>query len=256
MQGEDFVRIKGVLPTRELAILCFHRVKWCGALGSPGYHLPITPETSSSISPAALVNPPDESHQPLTTLRGASVEIDPRRAARVAVALCLTALAVLAVSLFVAGAEKNAEITGLRQQGTPVEVTVTKCFGLLGGSGSNGVGNRCVGTFVLDGRSYRATVPGKALWAPGTTLRLVTIRSDPGLVATAHQVQNEHASWRVFVVPTVVLGVLAALVIAIIVRRRRSPTRARARGSSAQSGLRSGRGFTDGNRFRADEGGV
>jgi hypothetical protein len=141
----------------------------------------------------------------------------------VAVALCVVALAVVAVSLSVAGVDKNAEVTGLRQQGTPVEVTVTRCFGLLGGSGSNGVGNRCLGTFVLDGTRYHGTIPGKALWAPGTTIRLVTIKSDPGLLATHHQVASEHASWKVFILPTVLFVVATAPVIAIIVRRQRRP---------------------------------
>jgi hypothetical protein len=224
MQGEDFVRINGVLPTRELAAPCYQRVNRCGDPGSPGYDLPIaTGISSSTIPPTPGDHKPDASSEPLTTLRGASVEVDPRRAARIAVALCLTALAVVAVGFFIAGVDKNAEITGLRQQGIPVEVTVTKCFGLLGGSGSNGVGNRCVGTFVLDGRTYQTTIPGNALWGPGTTLRFVTIKGDAGLLATAHQVQSEHASWRVFVLPAILLIVLAALVVVIIVRRRKGP---------------------------------
>jgi hypothetical protein len=224
MQGEDYVRITPVLPTRELATPCYQRVNWCGAPGSPGYDLPITPGISdSAVPPAPKDDRLDDSGQPLTTLRGASVEVDPRLAARVAVALCVVALAVVAVSLTVAGVDKNAEINGLRQQGTPVAVTVTRCFGLLGGSGSNGVGNRCLGTFALDGTRYHGTIPGDALWAPGTTIRLLTIKSDPGLLATSHQVASEHASWRVFVLPMMLVVVAAALVIAIIVRRQRRP---------------------------------
>jgi hypothetical protein len=222
MQGEDYVRITPVLPTRELATPCYQRVNWCGAPGSPGYDLPITPGISDSPAPPIPRDfTLDGSDQPLTTLRGARVEVDPRRAARVAVALCVVALAVVAVSLSVAGVDKNAEITGLRQQGTPVVVTVTRCFGLLGGSGSNGVGNSCLGTFVLDGKRYKGTIPGDALWAPGTTIRLVTIRSDPGLLATEHQVASEHASWRVFILPTVLFFGMTALVTVLIVRRRR-----------------------------------
>jgi hypothetical protein len=211
-----------VLPTRELATTCYQRVNSCGSAGSPGYDLPITPGISSSAAPPAPRDKTlDDSDQPLTTLRGASVEVDPRRAARVAVALCVVALAVVGVSLCVAGVDKNAEIRGLHQQGTTVEVTVTRCFGLLGGSGSNGVGNRCLGTFILDGMRYHGTIPGNALWAPGTTIRLVTIKRDPGLLATSHEVANEHTSWRVFILPTVLFVVATALVIAIVVRRQR-----------------------------------
>ena len=181
--------------------------------------------------------------QPLTTLRGASVEVDPRKVIRVVVVLCLTVLAVAIVILFVAGVDKNAGITSLRQQGIPVDVTVTRCTALLGGSGSNGVGDSCYGTFVLSGKSYRSPIPGNTIHAPGTTLRLVTIKGDPGLLSTVHQVQTEHASWKVFILPTVLLALLAALVVAIAVRLRRD------RGVSAQSAPRSRRGLAEGSRF-------
>jgi hypothetical protein len=216
-----------VLPTRELAAPCYQRVNWCGAPSCPGYDLRITPGTSSSAAPPAPVpsdDALDDSDRPLTTLRGASVDVDPRLAARVAVAVLVTALAAVAISLSVAGLDKNAEITGLRQQGTPVEVTVTHCVALLGGSGSNGVGDSCLGTFVLDGKRYRSTIPGNGLWAPGSTLRLITVRTNPGLLATSHQVASEHVSWRVFILPAVLVVALIALVVAITarhVRRRR-----------------------------------
>jgi hypothetical protein len=154
-------------------------------------------------------------------LRGATVEVDPHRVARVALAVCLAGLATVAVILFVFGADKNAEITGLRQQGVPVEVTVTRCIGLLGGSGSNGAGDSCVGTFSLGGKRYDTTIPGNALWARGTTLPFVTIKDDPGLLATQHQVATEHASWRVFILPTALLVVVSALSVALVVRRRK-----------------------------------
>ncbi len=189
-----------------------------------GYDLPIIRGDSGSTAEQAPKDArPEVSDQPLTTLRGASVEVDPRHVIRVIVALCLTGLAVAVVTLFVVGVDKNAEITGLRQQGIPVDVTVTRCTGLLGGSGSNGVGDSCYGTFVLAGKSYRSSIPGNTLHGPGTTLRLVTIKGDPGLLATVHQLQTEHASWKVFILPTVLLALLTALVIAIAVRLRRGP---------------------------------
>jgi hypothetical protein len=217
-----------VLPTRELAPSCYQRVNGCGAPGFPGYDQRITPGPSSSAAPPtpAPKDAPDDSDRPLTTLRGASVDVDPRLAARVAVVVLVAALAAVAISLSVAGFDKNAEIRALRQQGTPVEVTVTHCIALLGGSGSNGVGDSCLGTFVLDGKRYGSTIPGNALWAPGSTLRLITIRSNPGLLATSHQVASEHDSWRLFILPAVLVVALIALVGAIIarrVRRRRRP---------------------------------
>jgi hypothetical protein len=183
-------------------------------------------------------------------LRGAAVEVDARHAARVVIVLCLTALAAAVVSLFVAGAHKNAEIANLQQHGMPVEVTVTRCFGLLGGSGSNGAGYSCRGTYVLDGKRYSATLPGDTLHAAGSAVRVVTTESDPGLIASFHQVANQHTSWRVFVVPIVLLVVLTASVTAIALRRRKDP------GPSAQSAVGSGRGFTGGSPLWGSEGGV
>jgi len=203
----------------------------------PRYDRPIIRQTNgSSAAPAPTDAGDDAGDGPLTTLRGASVEVDPRRVACVAVALGLAALAAVAVILFVAGVDKNAEITGLRQQGVRVEVTVTRCIGLLGGSGSNGVGNSCSGTFVLAGKDYRSSIPGNTLYASGTRLRLVTIKDDPGILATVRQLQGEHASWKVFFLPTALLVVLFTLVSAVAVLLRRG----REGGGSATTPLTAG----------------
>jgi hypothetical protein len=194
-----------------------------GAEGGPGYDPRITPRGSPSTAGQTPKDGTlDVSRPALTTLRGASVEVDARQAARAVIAFCLTALAAVIVTLFVIGIHQNAQITLLRQQGVPVEATVTGCRGLMGGSGSNAAGASCSGTFVLDGRRYSATIPGDTIRAPGTTIRLVTVESDPGLLATAHQVESEHASGRVFILPTVLLVVLAALVAAFALRHWRN----------------------------------
>ena len=174
----------------------------------------------------------DVSRQPLTTLRGAPVAVDSRRATRLVIAFCLTALGFAVGSLFVAGIHKNAQITLLRQHGVGVEVTVTGCRGLLGGSGSNAAGDTCRGIFVLDGRSYSDTIPGDTLRAPGTTLRLVTAESDPGLIATVHQAETDHAGWRIFLLPSVLLIVLLALVTSYVIERRRDSRAVSSAGSA------------------------
>src|ERR1700728_2043273 len=75
---------------------------------------------------------------PVTTLRGASVgPVDTRRVGQVVIGLCLAILATLVIVLFLSGLHKNAQISSLRQHGVVVEVRVTKCVGLIGGSGSN-----------------------------------------------------------------------------------------------------------------------
>ncbi len=153
-------------------------------------------------------------------LRGASVKVDARSVGRFAVGLCLVALGVLVIVLFVAGAQKNAQITSLRQHGVPVEVTVSGCLGQLGGSGSNAAGYACRGTFALDGHRYNDAIPGNTLYPPGTTLRAVTVPSDPALLSTARAVASEHSSSAVFFLPTILLVALALVVGALIYRRR------------------------------------
>lgn len=149
------------------------------------------------------------------------MDVDARRAGRLVVGVCLVALAVLVVVLFVAGANKNAQINNLRRHGAPVEITVTKCIGLLGGSGSNGAGYACTGTYTVGGRRYDEAIPGNALLVTGAKLRGVTVRGDPTLVSTVVAVTTERASWRVFIVPTILLIILVLLVGTLVLRRRR-----------------------------------
>jgi hypothetical protein len=154
------------------------------------------------------------------TLRGAGVGADVRVVGRVVVGVVVGSLAVVAVVLFVAGADKNAQITNLRQHGVPVEVRVTTCRGLLGGSGSNAAGYACRGSLTVDGRRYVEAIPGSTLHASGTTVRAVAARGDPALLSTFGILANEHASWRVFILPSVLLAFLVLLVAALLLRRR------------------------------------
>jgi len=160
---------------------------------------------------------------PLSTLRGAGVDVDPRRAASAVVALCLLALAVSASVLFVAGARRNSQISDLRTRGVPVAVRVTSCLGQLGGSGSNPIGYSCTGTYTVAGRRFTATVPDDALHAPGTIVRGVVASDDPALLSTPRILAGERASSRVFVLPAVLTGVLAlGLVVLGWCRHRRA----------------------------------
>lgn len=165
------------------------------------------------------------------TLRGAGVEADVRRVGRVVVGVCLVALAALVVVLFTAGADKNAQITRLRQHGVRVAVTVSGCLGLLGGSGSNAAGYACNGTFTLDGHRYSEAIPGNTFYRPRATVRAVTDPADPGLLSTAAMVATERPSWTVFILPGGLLALLALLV-GVVLRRRRRPARASPQGGS------------------------
>jgi hypothetical protein len=171
-------------------------------------------------------------HEPLTHLRGAGVDVDLHRIARVILAVVLLALAVTAGILFSAGAQKNAQITRLRQHGVPVEITVSGCLGLLGGSGSNAAGYACAGSFTLAGHVYRESIPGDTHYRPGATVRGVTDPDDPGLLATAGMVSAEHPSGNVFILPAV-LAALFALGVGFVLLRWRRATRASTNGSRA-----------------------
>jgi hypothetical protein len=165
--------------------------------------------------------------EPLTRLRGAGVDIDVRRAGRVAVAVVLVALAALSGVLFTAGVDKNAQITALRTRGVPVTVTVSGCLGLLGGSGSNAAGYACQGTFTFDRHRYHDDIPGNSFERPGSTVHAITDPDDPTLLSTAALVATQRASWTVFLLPGSLL-ILFVLIGGVALRRgRRSAHRER-----------------------------
>jgi hypothetical protein len=158
---------------------------------------------------------------PISTLRGAGTTVDPHRVARVAVGLVLAALLVLTVAFALIGQHKNQQIDELRQQGVPVTVTVTRCQELLGGSGSNGAGFACTGTYALDGHRYSESLPGTTGHAPGATVAGVAVPSDPTLLSTAQIVQSERTSSDVYVLPAVFFALFLLVIAAIVLQRRR-----------------------------------
>ena len=180
------------------------------------------------------------------------MEVDSRRVARGLTGAGVIALAAVTVALFAAAVHKNSQMTSLRQHAVPIEVTVTGCLGVLGGSGSNAAGYSCRGTFVLDGKRHAGTIPGGTLLAPGTTVRMVTVESHPGLIATIHQAESDHTSSAVFILPTVLLVILATLVTAIAVRSRRN----RESACSIGTPLEAGDSPTAAGCYRDREGGV
>jgi hypothetical protein len=169
---------------------------------------------------------PDTQGEPLSTLRasGVGTGVDTRAVARVAVGLLLIGLTVLVVVLFVAGAQKNSQLTRLHRHGVAVTITSSGCRGLLGGSGSNAAGYACRGSFTLDGHRYNENIPGNTLRPPGTVIRGVSVPGDPALVTTDTILAGEQASSGVYIVPTILLIVLVGLVL-LVVRRGRRPAR-------------------------------
>jgi hypothetical protein len=179
------------------------------------------PEVASDPMPQRLFEIAESKPEAsVAMLRGARIEVDAARVGRVLGGAVLVALAALAIAFFAIGAHKNAQINELRQHGVPIEVTVTKCLGLMGGSGSNGAGYACNGTFRLGSHHFAEAVPGDDLFAPGTKLAAVTAANGSGLFAPVNVLAGEHASWTVFIVPAVLALVSVALGGAWMLRRR------------------------------------
>jgi hypothetical protein len=182
--------------------------------------VPTSPEGPSG-APVGTRSDAEEPDRPVTTLRGAGVDVDPRRAGQLVLGVVLVALAVVAVVLLVAGIQKNAQADALQHHGVPVNVTVAGCSGLLGGSGSNAAGYRCKGSYTFEGRHYQRDIPGNSLFAAGTVIRGVTTPGDPGLLSTPAMVDDQPASWRVYLAPAILFAVLAVAVVTVVLLRRR-----------------------------------
>jgi hypothetical protein len=185
-------------------------------------------------APTPGAAPAPGAEERVAPLRGAGVQIDGRRLAQVFLGIVLATLAVLVVVFAVVGAHKNHQIDELHDQGVAVAVTVTSCQGLLGGSGSNGAGYACRGSYVLDGHHYDEQLPGTALHAPGTVIRAVAVPADPALVSPVSVVDSERSSASVFVLPAVLFVVLVAIVVVVLLRRRRRPADAGAHADAAE----------------------
>jgi hypothetical protein len=164
---------------------------------------------------------PSPSNEPLSTLRGAGVNYDARRVGQVVVGLCLLTLAVLVVIFSIAGAHRNSQISRLQHDGVPVDATVTKCLGLLGGSGSNPAGYTCSAAFAVHGSRYTEVLPGSGLRTIGSTVRVMVVPDDPALLSPVSTVRAEHTSLTVFLLPAILFVVLLLLVGLIVLARRR-----------------------------------
>ncbi|HVA59200.1 MAG TPA: hypothetical protein VNG13_01530 [Mycobacteriales bacterium] len=153
------------------------------------------------------------------TLRGAGVSADFRRVGRVVVGVCMGGLAALAVVLLLAGVQKNAQIARLRAHGIAVDVAVSGCHGLMGGSGSNLVGYECSATFTVGRHRYVEAITGSGLHPPPALIRAITDAGDPGLLSTVRTVATERPSAQVFILPAVLFLVLVLLA-GMLIRRR------------------------------------
>lgn len=188
----------------------------------PRYHPAIpTPDTSQH----------DEREEAEAgALRGAAVDVNLRRLARILGLALLTGVVVVIGVLVAAGASKNAQLDELHDHGLARDAVVVSCRSNLGGSGSNAVGYSCVGAYRVAGHRYVTALPGSTLLAPGSSVRVVVASTDPGLLTTPGLLRAEHASWRVYLVPAVLAGALLGALGVLWWRSRRAGSR-RATGS-------------------------
>ncbi len=194
--------------------------------GGAGRHDPGVPRRDEDPAASGTQGP----GHTVTTLRGAGVDVNVRRIVPYLIGAGLVALVVSIVALTVAGVEKNDQVNQLRHHGVVVEATVAGCIGLMGGSGSNLAGYSCRASFTLDGHRYDESLAGNPTPVTGAKFRAVTVPGDPALLATVAAVAGEQASWRVFILPGVLLIVLALTTAALLLHRGRRRKAARVSG--------------------------
>jgi hypothetical protein len=73
---------------------------------------------------------------------------------------------------------------------------------------------------MVGGHSYVEDIPGNVLRAPGSKIQAIADPDLPGLVTTPSELAAEHASSGVFILPTVLLALLALLVGVVALRLR------------------------------------
>jgi hypothetical protein len=157
------------------------------------------------------------------TLRGAGVQVDAVRIKYVAAVLGLAAVMVVAGVLLVAGIRKNSQIDTLKAHGVPVELTVSYCRALTGGTGSSPAGFECSGTYTYQGHRYFAGVPGSTQLTAGSTVHGIVASNDPALFSTPQTVAKEYVSLSRVVIPAIVLALASCALVWVVVRHRREP---------------------------------
>jgi hypothetical protein len=169
----------------------------------------------------------DEASDRVASLRGASVAGSGRRVGQIALGSFLAIAAVLLVVGFISASNDQARISRLRSSGIPVTVTVAGCIGNLGGSGSNGAGYTCHGSYVVQGRTYHEVIGGEAAYVEtGRRLSGVADPSQPSTVVLANSVaqpSSSTGSYVLLVLLTVAYLALLGYVAFRVLHARREP---------------------------------
>lgn len=159
--------------------------------------------------------------QRVAALRGAGVQVDGARVGYVAAVVGLVVVMAVAGVLLAAGIKKNSQIDSLNTKGVPVELTVTRCLALIGGTGQSPAGFECTGTYTYRGRRYVEGVPGTTNLPVGASVHGIVASDDPALFSTPSAVASERTSVAPVVLPAVVLAAAAASCVWVVIRHRR-----------------------------------
>lgn len=154
----------------------------------------------------------------MTRLRGATVSLDGRRFGRILLALISCAVAATAGVLLVNAHARNAAIDRLRNGGLPVQVRLSDCLGLMGGSGSTPVGYRCVATYSIGATTYRSHISADGAAPASGRLSAVADPQDRGSITPAATLAAERPSAGGYVLPT---ALLVCLLAGLVLRWRR-----------------------------------
>lgn len=158
-------------------------------------------------------------------LRGGAAGSNSPAVIRVAVALCLAALAALTLVLLLEARSENRRADLLGRDGVQVSATVTGCLGVASGTGITEASFQCRASFVEGGRRYTELVRGSStLLATGSTVAAVVIPGQPDSLSTvAAAGSREHRSdWSRYTAGVVSLAVLVVAALALWWRARNS----------------------------------
>jgi hypothetical protein len=200
--------------------------KWYSPEEKPDHRPPPPPSARRTVSTASTrrtvssggVNDFDGA---MMALRGASVgKVNRRRVVQVIEALSVATLAILTIIFFVAGIHRNNQISDLKSNGVTVNIKVTGCLALIGGTGSNPAGYVCQGALTIAGHHYTEVIPGSDQLPKGKILKVVVVPNDPALLTLRHTLLQEHSSGTVFILPAILLAALLVLIGALVAQRR------------------------------------
>jgi cobalamin biosynthesis Mg chelatase CobN len=155
-------------------------------------------------------------------IRGGAGVVDTRGLFRVLLGCVIVALAAFVVVLTIAAAHQNSRIHNLQHRGVPVDVTVTRCLGILSGTGVTVTSFQCSGSYVLAGRSYNAVIGGSSTnHAAGDVVKAIADPKHPTSLSTPSSLANSHSSWRPFIGAGILFLVLVLLIAAAVWWSRR-----------------------------------